>query len=241
MGHKVTQFFILTAFIFTSLPVSAFAMEEKAVEKPKVAYLTFDADMTPYMKKKLDTGKVKSWYSPTLVDYLETEKIPATMFVTGMFAEIYPDVVKEMASHSDIKIENHSYDHDGFESPCYGLKIAKTDKQKEVEIDKTQKIIESLTGYAPTYFRYPGLCRKKHDDMLVRQAGLTVADSGLVSGDAFAKGSKGIVKTVLKDMHDGQVVIMHLGGPNAAFTDVAVKEIVDALKKKDYIFKALGQ
>ena len=212
---------------------------EIQVSKSKVVYLTFDADMTPFMKKKLDEKKVSSYYSKDLVNYLENEKIPATIFVTGMFAEIYPDLIREMAKYPDIEIANHSYDHPGFESPCYKLKIINTDKEKIEEMQKTQRILTSLTGVVPKYFRHPGLCHNQQDDLLSQKNGLTVSDAGLTSGDSFNKNPKGIVKVVLSGVHDGSLIIMHLGGPNAPATYVALKEIVNKLKEEGYVFRVL--
>ena len=207
--------------------------------KSKVVYLTFDADMTPFMKKKLDEGIVSFYYSKNLVNYLESEKIPATIFVTGMFAEIYPDLIKEMAKYPEIEIANHSYDHPGFESPCYRLEIINTDAKKIEEMEKTQKILTALTGYTPKFFRHPGLCHNRKDDLLAQKIGLTVSDDGLTSGDSFNKNPKNIIKTVLSKVHDGSVIIMHLGGPNAPAIDIAVKGMVDKLKEQGYVFRTL--
>ena len=227
----ITLLFI-SIFIFPSILLAN-------VTKTKTVYFTFDADMTPYMKKESENGKVSSWYSKNLINYLENEKIPSTIFITGMFAEMYPDLIKEMSKYPTIKIANHTYDHSGFDNPCYKLKILKTDDEKIQEIEKTQKILTNLIGYTPKYFRYPGLCRNKHDDVLVNKLGLSISNKGLISGDAFNKNSKYTVKKIMNEVHDGSVIIMHLGGPNSSTTDVSIKEIVDKLKKENYVFKIL--
>jgi len=210
-----------------------------SASKSKSVYLTFDADMTPFMKKKLDDGTVSLYYSKEIVSYLESEKIPATIFVTGMFAEIYPDLIKETVKYPHIEIANHTYDHAGFQNSCYGLKKINTDAEKIQEMEKTQKILTELTGRAPKFFRHPGLCHNKNDDLLAQKIGLTVSDDGLTSGDAFNKSSKNIIKMVLNKVHDGSVIIMHLGGPNAPAIDVAIKGMVDKLKEDGYAFKVL--
>jgi peptidoglycan/xylan/chitin deacetylase (PgdA/CDA1 family) len=231
---------ILICIVFYILHTKKVESEDEIkVSKSKVVYLTFDADMTPFMKKKLDDKKVSSYYSKDLVNYLESEKIPATIFVAGMFAEVYPDLIREMAKYPNIEIANHSYDHPGFQSPCYKLKIINTDEEKIGQMEKTQRILTELTGIVPKYFRHPGLCHNQQDDLLAKKIGLTVSDSGLTSGDSYYKNPKDIIKKVLSEVQDGSVIIMHLGGPNAPATYDAVKEIVSKLKEGGYTFKVL--
>ena len=225
--------------LFTQPACAATVPAKETVQKPKTVYLTFDADMTRSMEKKLKSGKVSSWYSAGLVSYLEQKHISSTIFVTGMFAELYPGVVRELAQTPGVVIGNHTYDHSAFESPCYKLPMLSTDQEKKDEITKTQDILKPLVGYAPTYFRYPGLCRDAHDDTIVTSLGLVVADNGIASGDAFNKNTKSIVTNVLSQVKDGSVVIMHLGGPNATGTEVALKKIVPTLEQRGYVFKAL--
>ena len=53
--------FISALLLSINIPFSTFALENNIRNKVKVAYLTFDADMTPYMKKKLEDAKVSAW------------------------------------------------------------------------------------------------------------------------------------------------------------------------------------
>lgn len=206
----------------------------------KTVFLTFDADMTQGMKSRLDEKKVAAWYDPKLIEELKAEDVPATVFVTGMFAEIYPDLIKELSADGRFSIENHTYDHSAFAWPCFGLRALKTDDEKRAEIRRTQAILESLTGKTPTLFRYPGLCgHDPHDDALVAAFGLAVNDGTLVSGDAFSRHPERIVRAVLGRVKDGSVVVMHLGGPNAPSTAAAVAELVPLLRAKGYRFAKL--
>jgi peptidoglycan/xylan/chitin deacetylase (PgdA/CDA1 family) len=205
----------------------------------KVVYLTFDADMTPAMKKRLEEKKVLAWYDPALIEYLRKEDVAATVFVTGMFAELYPSLITDLAKDDRFSIQNHSYDHSGFESPCYGLNELKSDDQRRAEITKTQDILHALTGKLPTMFRFPGLCKNAHDDATVISLGLKVNDGNLVSGDAFARDAARIAKHVVDAAVDGSVVVMHLGGPNAPATAEALRMIVPSLRAKGFNFAAL--
>ncbi len=205
----------------------------------KVVYLTFDADMTPVMAKKLKDNEVASWYSPGLIQYLQDNQIAATFFVTGMFAEIYPDAIKQWAQNKNFAIENHSYDHPGFEDPCYGLATISTDQEKISQMQKTQDILKELTGTTPAYFRHPGLCHNQHDDDLAAKLNLKISDEGLASGDAFNKNTEAIVNNVVKNSKAGTVIILHTGGPNAPATEAAIKKIVPKLQAEGFFFAKL--
>ena len=224
---------IFILFIFVMLIARPVFAESK-----KTIYLTFDADMTPYMKKELSSGKVKSWYDPKIISYLEESKIPATIFVTGLFAETYQEEIKQW-SENNLRIENHSYDHSAFNAPCYGLKILKSDKEKRDEIIQTQNIIFKLSGKKPTMFRYPGLCHSLSDDKLVTDLDLTINNGNLTAGDAFNKNQDSIVKTISSKIKNGSVILMHLGGPNSPAAGEALKRLVPLLNKKGFIFKAI--
>lgn len=232
---------LLIAAIFIARQTKAQTASASPVlsKDEKVIYLTFDADMTPHMKNELLTGKIKAWYDPAIISYLEDKKIPATIFVTGLFAEVYSKEIKQW-SENGLLIENHTYDHSAFRYPCFGLNVLRSDKEKRAEISKTQDIIFKLTGEIPKLFRYPGLCHNSADDKLVKDLGLTIDNGNLTAGDAFNKNSASIVKTILNKTKDRSVILMHLGGPNAPAADRALKQVIPLLQKKGFIFKALG-
>ncbi len=213
---------------------------ESETENSNIVYLTFDADMTLNMKGELRTGAVKSWYNEGILNYLEQNKIPATFFVTGMFAEVYPNLIKRIGADELFSIGNHTYDHKAFEVPCYGLDPTYGDMEKDKEITKTQEIIKNLTGIIPKYVRLPGLCSSKHDKELINKLGLFPSSKGIISGDAFAKDPRRIVDEVLRQIKPGKnIVIMHFGGPNAPSTEKAIKELVPIIEKRGFIFKKL--
>jgi peptidoglycan/xylan/chitin deacetylase (PgdA/CDA1 family) len=210
----------------------------KAPPADKNVILSFDADMTPGMQRRLATGKVAAWYDPAVVKLLEDEKLPARIYVTGLFAETYPDLVRHLTTLPGIVIGNHSYDHAAFESNCYGLRTLRTDQDKSAEITDAQAVIKRLTGVTPTLFRYPGLCRNAHDDALVALSGLTIDEGNLTSSDAFNHSSKKIVHHVMSHAQDGSEILFHLGGPNAPATAAALGRIIPRLRALGFTFRS---
>ena len=200
----------------------------------KVIFLTFDADMTYRMRQEQEIGIVKQWYDQELMDYLVKNSIPATFFVTGMFADMYPDLVRSLASNPNFSIQNHTYDHKAFEPNCFNLPVVSSDNAKRLEIKRTQNIIKSLTGRPPTYFRYPGLCHNAHDDDLVAAEGLSIVHGQISSGDAYLQDPKAIVRNIMDNLKHGQVIIFHLGTVKTPGTLAALKLLVPKLKDSDY-------
>ncbi|MDE2437955.1 MAG: polysaccharide deacetylase family protein [Patescibacteria group bacterium] len=223
------------------MPIHTLAAADVPFSTPtKVVYLTFDGDMTPFMKKEQDQGKIKRWYDPTLFAYLEKNNVPATFFITGMFAEMYPSVIKDLAAHPNFSIQNHSYSHPSFEAGCYHLSFIVTDQEKRDQIEKAQKILTTLTGITPTYFRYPGLCHSAHDDNIVKDGGLDLVQGQFGSGDAWMKKASPIVRNVLKTLSEhNNVVIFHLGNKLTPKTTLAIKLLVPKLERMGYTFKKL--
>ncbi len=208
---------------------------EHGSREKKVVALTFDADMTPKMKKDLENGFVKSWFDEKIPEILEKNHVPATIFITGMWAEMYPDEVKKLAANSLYEIGNHSYDHAAFHMPCYGLGEA---KDKEEEIIKTQKILQSLTGVFPKYFRFPGGCGVKTDVDLVSDLGMQVVGWDDISGDAYIRDhADPIISHTISQAKNGSIIVMHFhGGTTAPQTSRALQGVIDGLRKHGFEF-----
>lgn len=203
-------------------------------------YLTLDADMSQKMFREYKEHKVSEWYDPRIFQYLESNKIPTTFFVSGLFAKTYPGLIKSLAGYPFFSIQNHSYDESSFVPGCFHLATLNTSEQKFYQIKKTQDVLDSLTGYKPTLFRYPGLCHTgPADDALVEKLGLKIAAANVIAGDPFSRNTQAIIGNVLKRAFTGGVIIMHIGGPDAPASFDALQEIVPKLKQMGYYFKKL--
>ena len=135
---------------------------------PKTLYLTFDADMTPGMLKRQLSGAVASWYDPAILDFLRESRVPAVIFVTGLFAEANPALVAGLARDPLFVVGVHGYGHAAFTRSCYGLPALRTDAEKRADIERARDAIARLTGKPPRLFRYPGLC---HDGTTTNWSG----------------------------------------------------------------------
>jgi peptidoglycan/xylan/chitin deacetylase (PgdA/CDA1 family) len=194
--------------------------------------------MTPDMQSKLEAGQVPAQYNREVIRQLRKTDTPATLFITGMWARLYPEKVKSLARDPLFTIGSHTYDHGAFTSDCYGLPAA---QDKEAEITRTAKILRRLTGEEPFWFRFPGLCHSDQDVELVADEGEQVVD-GIGSGDAFQSNPETIVNTVMSQVKPGSIIVMHMmGAPNAPASGEALKTLIPALEDQGYELVSLDR
>lgn len=208
-------------------------------DKSKIA-LTFDADMTAAMKRRLTKHQVESWYNREVIKILEENQVKATLFLTGMWVETYPDEAQKLAQNPLFEIGSHSYSHPGFTRPCYLLRSI-SQKEKEAEIDKTQTILKNI-GIDNKLFRFPGGCHNQTDSDLVNSRGLSVVNWDVASGDAFNRNINAIIKRVVTQTKNGSIIVFHMhGGPNAPQTAPALRQIIPKLKERGYEFVKVSE
>jgi peptidoglycan/xylan/chitin deacetylase (PgdA/CDA1 family) len=91
---------------------------------------------------------------PSILNTLRERHINITMFITGKFAEQYPDGVKQMVADGN-ELGNHTYSH--FDS------LTLNDDQLAEELAHTEQIIQGLTGVSTKpYWRPPYGSRNNH-------------------------------------------------------------------------------
>ncbi len=220
-------------------PVPASIIEHGPRTRRWVA-LTFDADMTRGMRAMLRSGRVSGWYDAALFAELRATHTPATIFLTGLWTQHYPDIVRGLARDPLFELENHSLDHAGFQTPCYGLPTVSGQPSKRQEIASARATIERVAAVVPRYFRFPGGCETQADVRLVASYGERPVAWDVVSGDAFAHDPAPIVRAVLAGVHPGSIVVAHcVGAPNTPATAAAMAAIIPALRERGYRFVTL--
>ncbi|MFF8277203.1 polysaccharide deacetylase family protein [Streptomyces lateritius] len=200
----------------------------------KVVALTFDADMTADQGPRAAGGE--RFDNPGLIETLRRLKVDSTVFMTGRWAEEYPDQARSIGTDPRFEIANHSYSHYAFASPCYGLPtVEKRDMAADVRraFDAFRKA--GARNVVP-YFRFPGGC---YDDEALRALGpakVTAVQWDVVSGDAFAKDADAVAEQVLAGVRPGSLVVMHCTRSAAPVTEQAVRRIVPELRARGYRF-----
>ncbi|MEU4010029.1 polysaccharide deacetylase family protein [Streptomyces pseudogriseolus] len=194
----------------------------------KARFGTVDCREARCIALTFDAGP--SEHSARLLDILAEERVPATFFLLGKrHIDTYPELVRRMADEGH-EVASHTWTH----------RILTELEPEEIreELERTNDAIERLTGRRPTLMRPP---QGRTDDTvhgISRDLGLSevlwsvtakdyaTTDPDLITRRVLAQSSRdGII--LLHDLYDGTVP--------------AVPGIIDALKKRGYVFVTVPQ
>ncbi|MDG4861901.1 polysaccharide deacetylase family protein, partial [Streptomyces sp. T-3] len=205
----------------------------------KTVALTFDADMTADQGPRAAAGE--RFDNPALIDTLRRLKVPATVFMTGRWAEEYPDQAKSIGTDPLFEVANHSYSHYAYTSRCYGLPaVSPTRMRADVERAFTAFRKAGVTNSVP-YFRFPGGCYNSGALRSIAPAGVTAVQWDVVSGDAFATDAGAVAEEVLRGVRPGSVVVLHCTRSAAPVTEQAIRTIVPKLRARGYRFARVSE
>lgn len=209
-------------------------------DKKEVA-LTFDAEMTDGMRANLLSGAVKGSYDQRITDTLIQTNTKATLFLTGMWIELYPKETEQLSQNPLFEIGSHSYTDSSYAGFCYGLKQIPSTLRIE-EIGATEKLLREHAHIDNKLFRFPGGCYTPDDVKLVNQANDTVVHWDIVGADGFNTNTQQIVKNVVDNVQNGSIVVLHMNGaPTAPKTAEALPEIIKGLRARGFEFVKVNE
>ncbi|MFC8868849.1 polysaccharide deacetylase family protein [Streptomyces sp. NPDC057148] len=201
--------------------------------------LSFDADMTADQGPRAAAGE--RFDNPRLIATLRELDVPATVFMTGRWAEEYPDAARSIGRDPRFEIANHSYSHYAYTDDCYGLPTVSEDRMRS-DVERAYAAFEKAgVPDAMPYFRFPGGC---YDDAALKAltaTGVTAVQWDVVSGDAFATDADAVARQVLDGARPGSVVVMHCTRSAAPVTEEAVRRIVPELRERGYRFVKVSE
>jgi peptidoglycan/xylan/chitin deacetylase (PgdA/CDA1 family) len=201
--------------------------------------LTFDADMTADEGARAARGE--RFDNPQLIATLRALRVPATVFMTGRWADEYPLQARSIDRDPLFEIANHSYSHYAFTGDCYGLPTVSEDRMR-ADVERAYAAFRraGVTDAMP-YFRFPGGCYDRAALKALTPTGVTAVQWDVVSGDAFATDSDAVARQVLEGVRPGSVVVMHCTRSAAPATERAVRTIVPELREKGYRFVKVSE
>ncbi len=182
-------------------------VDEDIKTNSKVLALTFDACGGPH----------GSAYDEALINFLSQNKIPATLFLSGLWIDANPEKAKALAADSLFEIENHGLTH----HPCsidgetkYGIRGTANVAQAVDEIELNARKIEFITLHKPLYYRSATATADEACSAIAKLLGETIISYDLLSGDAVAGTPISIIEqNLINGAKDGAIVIMHMNHP----------------------------
>ncbi|PAZ15868.1 polysaccharide deacetylase [Streptomyces sp. SA15] len=201
--------------------------------------LTFDADMTAGQGPRAAAGE--RFDNPRLIATLRALKVPATVFMTGRWAEQYPVQARSIGQDPLFEVANHSYSHYAFTDDCYGLPTVSEGRMR-ADVERAYAAFRKAGVPEPMpYFRFPGGCYDRRALKALTPTGVTAVQWDVVSGDAFATDADAVARQVLEGVRPGSVVVMHCTRSAAPTTERAVRTIVPELRRQGYRFVKVSE
>ena len=203
---RVLILFLLLSFLYS------LNMEEESIK--------VDNENKKYIALTFDDGPSKK-YTPMLLKGLKERNVKATFFILGIQASKYPEIVKLIQMDGHV-IGNHTYHH-------YNLSRLNENKYQQ-EIVDTSNLLFSITSREVKYFRPSyGSIRKNQ----IKKTNLQLVRWTVDSKDWRYQNTNRIVKKVLNDCDDNEIILMH----DIYKTSVdAALIIIDKLQMQGYTF-----
>jgi peptidoglycan/xylan/chitin deacetylase (PgdA/CDA1 family) len=176
-------------------------------------------------------------YTSQILDILRERRVKATFFLCGANAERYPDLVRRIRAEGH-EIGNHTYSHPYLYLES-GERIAR-------EIDKTQDVLERISGRRPRLFRPPFGVRWFSLWRVLKSRDLTMVMWSARGYDGRLDAS-GIARETLSQLEPGAIILLHDGfetNPPARVdrseTVRALPAIIDGVRRAGYAFAPIG-
>ncbi len=185
-----------------------------------------------------DDGPDPTW-TPKILDILKARKTPAVFFLLGQQCENYPRIVRRIVAEGH-EIGSHTYTHTN-------LALASQQRQR-IELDATQRLIQTITGRSTTLFRPPYEADSRPTQLAEIAPLLVAQDLGYLTvmesidpEDWDRPGADVILQRVKQQRHSGSIILLHDAGGDRSQTVEALPKIIDYLHARGDQIVSLSQ
>ncbi|HEU4714671.1 MAG TPA: glycosyltransferase [Pyrinomonadaceae bacterium] len=211
---------------FTALPSSY--VVQRSGDRPGLLALTFDDGPDPR-------------WTPAILDILKREQVPATFFIIGKNGQANPDLLRRIVNDGH-ELGNHTFTH-----PNLGeLPLPLT----ELELNATQRLIESETGRSTVLFRPPYFGDAEADKpqevepaILAQQLGYVMVGVRIDPNDwqLPVTADQIVHRTISRALDSnpdtrGEVILLHDAGGDRSATVAALPALIHELKASGFRF-----
>lgn len=167
-------------------------------------------------------------FLPEMLAILRRNKVPVTFFLGGTWAEKFPEITKQLAKEGH-EIGSHGYSHP------HPDRLSKEDNLEDIL--KCEKILHEITGVKPVLYAPPYGERGPAVLQAAEEAGYRTILWSIDTVDWKHPRPEAIVTKVVKNAHNGAIVLMHPTAP----TVYALPQIIKELKEKGFNFVTVGE
>ncbi|MBV5320938.1 MAG: polysaccharide deacetylase family protein [Sulfuricurvum sp.] len=237
MAKLITLFlFLIPFYLFADEPVqwgeNVTGVVTSFNSPKKQIALTFDAC----------GGSVKSsQYDTELINFLNENRIPATLFINSRWIQSNPEIFIQLATNPLFEIANHGTAHRPLSvngKSIYNIVGTASVEEVEHEINANGDLIEKLTGKRPRFFRSGTAYYDEQAVSIAHKNGVEIAGFSVL-GDAGATFSPAKVAQQLESVHSGDIVIFHMNHPESG-TRAGIVEGITKLKAQSFSFIRLS-
>jgi peptidoglycan/xylan/chitin deacetylase (PgdA/CDA1 family) len=141
--------------------------------------------------------------TPIVLDLLDRHAAKASFFCIGHRAAAHPDIVRDIIRRGH-SVENHCYQHP-YAFACYLPHALRR------EIEKTQAVIQRLTGARPTFFRAPAGLRSPLLEPVMMQSELRYVSWTRRGFDCVSRNPAAVLHRLIRGLSAGDVLLLHDG------------------------------
>jgi cellulose synthase/poly-beta-1,6-N-acetylglucosamine synthase-like glycosyltransferase/peptidoglycan/xylan/chitin deacetylase (PgdA/CDA1 family)/spore germination protein YaaH len=221
-------------------PATGFISAETITATPTSYVVQRTGDRPGMIALTFDDGPDPRW-TPAILDILKRENVAATFFIIGKNGQAYPDLMRRIVNDGH-EIGNHTFTHPNVgEIP---LRVT------ELELNATQRLIESVVGRSTVLFRPPYFGDAEADKpqevepaILAQQLGYIMVGVRIDPDDwQLPVTADQIVSRTMARAGDtnpetrGEVVLLHDSGGDRSATVEALPRLIHDLRAKGYRF-----
>jgi cellulose synthase/poly-beta-1,6-N-acetylglucosamine synthase-like glycosyltransferase/peptidoglycan/xylan/chitin deacetylase (PgdA/CDA1 family) len=224
---------------------NGFIKSEDFVSTPSSYVIERGGDHPGLIALTFDDGPDPEW-TPAILDILKQENVPATFFIIGKNGQTYPDLLRRIVNDGH-EIGNHTFTHPNLGEIPGSL--------TELELNATQRLIESETGRSTVLFRPPYFGDAEADKpqevepaFLAQQLGYLMIGVRIDPDDwkLPVTADEIIDRTMQRAMDNnsetrGQVVLLHDSGGDRSATVAALPRLIHELRARGFRFVPVSE
>ena len=167
-------------------------------------------------------------FIPQILKTLDEHEVKATFFFDGSWVKKNPDLAKKIYDKNH-EIGNHAYSHPDLKH--------KSPKETEIELTKTNDVIEETLGIKPVWFAPPSGSFNQETITVARNLNMLTILWTVDTVDWKNPSTSEMVNRVTSQVENGTMILMHPTRPTAEGLDNMIRDI----QEKGYVIGTVSE